>query len=212
MSGFPSQIGGGPVPTAPYVVPGASTMSFGGAPVGGMGFVGAHEGLSGGAVAGIVFGIAAVVILVLVLAFSFTKPPCPPAARHTGETVTGGQSSHRLASDSTPVPSQYGNGQQAAKKSASEMTLKQLREEHALVGTCEDPQTHLKYSGGFKNNDLGADNEWMIRMLEGDKHPTNQTIKKAHQNGGPPEAPPMPMPLGLYSQSGIGKMMGTCAR
>jgi hypothetical protein len=195
----------------PYVAPGASMMSFGSPYGSSMGFKQYEGAMSAGAVCGVVFGAGAVVALILIIVFAMksNKPACPPA-QLTGQTVTGGRSSHRLAAEHAAVPSQYGSGQMDAQKSASATTLQKLREEHAKVGTCEDPQTHLKYSGGFKNNDFGANRDFLIQMLEGEKHPMNQTIKKTQQNGGPPEAPAMPMPLGLYTQAGIGHPMGQC--
>ena len=144
------------------------------------------------------------------------KPkPCPRAQLNADKVQpkdSQAPSDHRLASgsDKHTAPAQYQNGQPQAVKMSQEQTLKQLREEHALVGTCADPQTQMKYLGGHKNKDK-PNGEWLFEYLE-PNHPHKQTVQRAQQRGGPPQAPPMPMPESLYTQAGIGHPMGQCTK
>jgi hypothetical protein len=206
---FPS-IGGGYAPAVPYVSQAASPALSFSAPAPFM----HNEGVMGaGAVCGIVFAVLAIIAVAVILGVMLKGgKSCPPAQLNADKLskTKPDMVQHRLASDHQPVPAQYQSGQTIDVKMSQEQTLKQLREEHALVGTCADPTTQMQYLGGHKNKDK-PNGEWLFEHLESN-HPHKQTVQRAQERGGPPQAPPMPMPESLYTQAGIGKAMGKCKK
>jgi hypothetical protein len=201
----------GQVPGAgPYVNPGQPVVNL--APMGSnmATLVPMETPLGAGAIAAIVVAsvLAAVVLSVGIFMALDGPPPRRPAVVHLGAEEGPKQEKEQHAvrlteekHQKTGMPEQYQNGQPGARRVALQQTMRELEEEHKLVGTCMDPSTSLSWESRGKGQT--PDGEWVIRMLEGQNHPHNKKLAELHKTGQLPQAPPMPMPEDMYNEADV---------